>query len=186
MTLYDTAAICAAWASDDPSGLSDYDRDIYDAAKQVLDRILTSGMSDLEKETAIYSWVVNNVNYDWTHQNIMAVTPRESFTPYGGLVNRAAVCLGYATTFQLLCDLAGVECITVVGAAFNSTESHGWNMVRIKGRWYCVEVTWEANFRELGSTRGQEEEWIYFNITSDDMARSDHQWDYDNTPEAVT
>ncbi len=186
MSLYDTSAILAAWEKDDPSGLSSYDRDVYDAAKKVLDKILEQDMSDLEKETAIYRWVVNNVWYDWTHQDAMKETPRESFTPYGGLVNHKALCLGYATTFQLLCDLAGVECITVVGAAFGSLEDHGWNMVRLDGNWYCLDVTWDSNYRESGVSSGREEDWDYFNVTSDDMADSDHQWDYANTPEAVT
>ena len=186
MSLYDTTAIRAAWAADDPSGLSDYDGDIYDAAKQVLDQVLEDGMSDLEKETAIYNWVVHNVDYDWTHQNILLPTPRESFTPYGGLVNHTAVCLGYAATFQLLCDLAGVECITVVGAAFGSREDHAWNMVRLNGNWYCLDVTWDANYREQLELDWPEEYWNHFNVTSDMMAAEDHQWDYANTPEAVT
>lgn len=186
MSLYDTAAIRAAWEAGDPSPLSRYDRDIYNAAQKVLGKILRGGMGDLEKETAIYGWLVNNVDYDWTHQNIMATTPRESFTPYGGLVNHTAVCLGYATSFQLLCDLAGVECITVAGAAFSSREDHGWNMVRLDGAWYCVDATWDANSREMGFAQSKEKDWDYFNVTSDYMALSNHQWDYANTPEAVT
>lgn len=186
MSLYDTSAILAAWETGDPSPLSGYDREIFNSAKKVLDKILKDGMSGLQKETAIYSWIVNNVNYDWTHQDVTRETPRESFTPYGGLVNRTAVCLGYAATFQLLMDLAGVECVTVTGAAFSSLEDHGWNMVRLNGNWYCVDVTWDANYREQGATRGRERDWRFFNITSDDMAATDHQWDYANTPEAVT
>ena len=186
MSLYDTSAILTAWISGDPSPLSGYDQDIYYASKKVLDKILKDGMSDLEKETAVYKWIVNNVNYDWTHQDVLRETPRESFTPYGGLVNHTAVCLGYATTFQLLMDLAGVECITVVGAASESQEDHGWNRVRLNGHWYCVDVTWDANYREYGVTRGREKDWMFFNITSDEMAKTDHQWDYANTPEAVT
>ena len=150
----------------------------------MLRKVLRDGMSDYEKEKAVYEWVVNNVNYDWTHQDVMKKTPRESFTPYGGLVNHTAVCLGYAATFQLLCDLAGVECITVVGAAFSSQEDHGWNMVRLNGQWYCLDATWDANYRESGRRRGQEY-WSYFNVTSDYMADTDHQWDYANTPEAT-
>ena len=187
MSLYDTAAIRAAWASDDPSGLSDYDRDIYDAAKKVLNKVLRDGMSDYEKEEALYNWMVQTINYDWSHNDVMASTPRESFTPYGGLVNKTAVCLGYATTFQLLMDLAGVECITVVGAAFQSTGDHAWNMVRLNGNWYCVDVTWDANAREQTGAWGYSKKyWNYFNVTSDVMARENHQWDYANTPEAVT
>ena len=186
MSVYDTSAILAAWENGDPSFLTDYDKNIYNAAKQVLDQVLKSGMSDLEKETAVYSWIVNHVNYDWTHQDVMSETPRESFTPYGGLVNHTAVCLGYATTFQLLMDMAGVECITVVGAASASQEDHGWNMVRLNGNWYCVDVTWDANHREYyGYLWGLESNWDYFNVTSDVMA-AEHQWDYANIPEAVT
>lgn len=184
MSIYDTSAIRAAWGKGDPSGLSDYDRDIYDAAKKVLDKVLKDGMSDYEKEAAVYGWIVGNVDYDWTHQDAMRETPRESFTPYGGLVNQVAVCLGYATSFQLLMDLAGVECITVVGAAHMSSSDHGWNMVRLNGQWYCVDVTWDANYREQGG-RGRPSDWDYFNVTSDEMAESDHQWDYANTPEAA-
>lgn len=186
MSFYDISAILAAWEAGDLTSLSSYHKNIYDAAKNVLNKVLKDGMSDLEKETAVYNWMVNNINYDWTHQDVMRETPRESFTPYGGLVNHTAVCLGYATTFQLLMDLAGVECITVVGAAHASREDHGWNMVRLNGNWYCVDVTWDANFRESRHTSSQEKEWVFFNITSDEMAATDHQWDYANVPEAVT
>ena len=186
MSVYDTSAILTAWEIGNPAALSGYDRDIYDAAQKVLNTVLSDGMSDLEKETAVYRWIVNKINYDWTHQDVMIETPRESFTPYGGLVKRTAVCLGYATTFQLLMDMAGVECITVVGASRFSTEDHGWNMVRLNGNWYCLDVTWDANYREQKYTAGREKDWIYFNITSDEMAASDHQWDYANVPEAVT
>lgn len=181
MSIYDTAAIRAAWAQGDPSGLSDADRAIYDGARQVLEELLTDGMSDFEKEHAVYTWLVDHVTYDWTHQDVMAETPRESYGPYGGLVNRTAVCLGYATSFQLLMDLSGVECITVVGACFESEEHHAWNMVRLNGEWYCVDVTWDANGREL---LGAVYEWKHFNVTSDEMGRN-HQWDYANTPEAT-
>lgn len=183
MSIYDTSAIRAAWEKGDPSGLSDYDRDIYDAAKKILGEVLKDGMSDYEKEKAIYGWIVFHVDYDWSHQDGMKGTPRESFTPYGGLVKQVAICLGYATSFQLLMDLAGVECITVVGAAHMSSSDHGWNMVRLNGEWYCVDVTWDANYREQGG--GRPEDWSYFNVTSDEMADSNHQWDYANTPEAV-
>lgn len=184
MSLYDTAAIRDAWALGNPYGLSDYDRAIYDAAQKVIGETLKDGMSAYEKEEALYDWMVWNIDYDWTHNDVMVPTPRESFTPYGGLVNHMATCLGFATTFQLLMDLAGVECITVIGAAYYNAGDHAWNMVRLNGSWYCADVTWDANSRErLGSAA----RWTFFNITSDEMAENgDHQWDYANTPEAVT
>ncbi|MDE7221569.1 MAG: DUF4358 domain-containing protein [Oscillospiraceae bacterium] len=181
MSLYDTSAILAAWEAADPSGLTGDDRAVYDAAEAVLSEIIRDGMSNLEKETAAYSWLVNNVDYDWTHQDVLAETDRRSYGPYGGLVDRRAVCLGYAASFQLLMNMCGVECITIVGAAFNSTGDHAWNMVKLNGEWYCVDVTWDANGREQ---LGDAYEWRYFNVTSDEMGKN-HQWDYANTPEAT-
>lgn len=184
MSIYDTAAIRAAWEQGDPAGLSKEDEAVYNEAKKILGEIIRDGMTDLEKETAVYHWLVNSVDYDWRHQDVMEETPRTAYQPYGGLVDRMAVCLGYATSFQLLMDLAGVECITITGAAFRSEEHHGWNMVRLNDEWYCVDATWDANYREQGASTGQEDDWRWFNITSEAMAK-DHQWDYANTPEAT-
>lgn len=181
MSLYDTSAILAAWEKGDPAGLTEYDRAIYDSAEDVLKSILTEGMDGFAKEAAIYEWVIQNVEYDWTHTDVLAETPRESYTPYGGLVDCKAVCLGYATTFQLLAELAGIECVTVVGAAAGA--DHAWNQVQLSGEWYCADVTWEIPYWEDGTMNGRE--WRYFNTTSDYMARTNHQWDYDNVPEAA-
>lgn len=182
MSIYDTSAILAAWEAGDPSGLSGDDRAIYDGAEAVLAEIMADGMTDLEKETAAYGWLVENVDYDWSLQDVLEETGRRAFGPYGGLVDRAAVCLGYATSFQLLMDMSGVECITVVGSCVRNTGDHAWNMVKLNGEWYCVDVTWDANGREQ---LGDIYEWQYFNLTSDEMAAENHQWDYNAVPEAT-
>lgn len=176
MSIYDTSAILAAWRSGDLSALSDYDRAIYQRAAEVLGQLLTDSMSDSDKELAIYGWLVSNVSYDYDHYSLFTQVSRDSYTPYNPLMEGKGVCLGFATTFQLLMDLAGVECITVVGASFDSREDHAWNMVRLDGTWYCVDATWDTGMpRQF---------WRYFNVSSDYMAQTDHQWDYPNTPEA--
>ena len=177
MTLYDTTSILTAWESGDTSPLSPYDRAIYTRAAQVLDAEVTGDMDDLERERAIYAWLTSHVAYDQTHNSLFSVTPRESYTPYNPLVEGIGVCLGFASTFQLLLDMAGVECITVVGASSGSRRDHAWNMVRLDGAWYCVDATWDV---------GRDETlWSYFNVTSDYMAATDHQWDYASVPEAT-
>ncbi len=179
MTLYDTAPILSAWIAGDPAGLSAYDRAIYDAAAAVLESVLTEDMSPVEREEALYTWIAENVVYDWRHADLAERTPRESYTPYGALVDHAAVCLGFASAFQLLADMAGLECITVIGASSSNQSDHAWNMVRLDGEWYCLDVTWD---RRRDDDNGA---WRYFNITSDEMARSNHQWDYAGVPEAT-
>ena len=192
MTLYDTAPIVAAWQSGDPSSLSEYDRAIYNAAKEVLDEIIQPNMTDFEKEAEIYNWVLQNIDYAYVALDVLRETDREAYTPYGGLVNHDAVCLGYAATFQLLTELSGIEGLTVIGAGHNSEEPHGWAMVKLNGEWYCTDPTWDWSFRlsdMISNTGGDGEpkgrEWHFFNTTSDYMARTGHQWDYDSIPEAT-
>lgn len=183
MSVYDTAAILSAWEKGDPAGLSKDDRAIYDAAQAVLAEVLHDGMSDFETEASLYDWVIQNIDYGWSRVDALDQAPREAYTPYGGLVDRKAVCLGYASSFQLLMELAGLECITVVGASHASTVDHAWNMVRLNRAWYCADATWDYAYREAGQMNGCE--WRYFNVTSDFMARTNHQWDYADVPEAV-
>lgn len=177
MTLFDSTAILTAWESGDDSALSREDKQVLDAAKAVLERCVTADMSDYSKELALYTWLTGNVSYDQSHYSKRGA-PRTSYEPYGPLIRGRGVCLGYASTFQLLMDMADVECITVTGAAFRNRENHAWNMVKLNGSWYCTDATWDtSNGGEIGS-------FLYFNVTSDFMALTDHQWDYDSTPEA--
>lgn len=183
MTVYDISDILAAWERGDPAGLSDDSRAIYDAAQGILKEVLHEGMSDFETEAALYDWVVQNIDYGWNRTDVLDQAPREAYTPYGGLVERKATCLGYATSFQLLMEMAGMECVTVVGASHSSTMDHAWNMVRLNGAWYCADATWEVAYRTSGQMNGCE--WRYFNVTSNYMAQTNHQWDYANVPEAA-
>ena len=167
MTVYDTSAILEAWERGDPSGLSDYDRAIYDRAARALGEALADGMTDLEKERALYAWATWNVTYDWSKTDLMEETARDAYTPYGAFVNGKAVCLGMASAFKLL-----------------------MNMVRLDGAWYCVDPTWDMRYtKDPGKTLAEDQwgpgYWKYFNVTSDFMAQTDHQWDYASVPEAL-
>lgn len=188
MTVFDNSAILAAWESGDDSSLSKEDKAVLDAAKKVLDEWTVPGAGKLEIESGLYAWLTTKVSYDRSHYEKRGA-PRTSYEPYGPLMKGKGVCLGYATTFQLLMDMTGVECITVTGAAFQNRENHAWNMVRLNGEWYCVDSTWDHNdfpgsyqeYQELGLDQFRS----YFNVTSQHMADTDHQWDYDNVPEAT-
>lgn len=184
MTLFDNSAILTAWRSGDSSSLSKQDKAVLDAASAVFEEQITPEMTDYDKELALYAWLTGNAGYDHTHYQKKGA-PRTSYEPYGPLVNGKGVCLGFATAFQLLMDMADIECITVTGAAFGNRENHAWNMVRLNGEWYCADPTWDLNpgiATRDGKTFVQYE---YFNVTSQRMADTDHQWDYDNVPEAT-
>ena len=182
MELYDTSAIQRAWESGDDSGLSDKDREILERCREVLGEVLTEGMSAYEMELAVHDWLVEWGSYDRTVYDNPNHSGRTGYRdPWGMLVGGYGNCLGYSSTFQLLMDLSGVECITVVGAAFGSREDHAWNMVKLDGEWYCVDVTWDD---PTGAARNGRHH-RYFNVTSAYLRETDHQWDYRNVPEAT-
>lgn len=108
-------------------------------AQAVVDKIITKNMSDFEKAKAIHDYMVVNIDYDY--DNYLANTiPNASYNVIGALKNKYAVCAGYAKTFDLLCELAGLECTYVTGTAGGP---HAWNQVKIDGKWYNVDVTWD-------------------------------------------
>ena len=124
MTLFDNSAILSAWRSGDSSGLSREDKAVLDAAKRVFAECVAPGMSDYDKEAALYLWLVTHVDYDQSHYEKQGA-PRTSYKPYGPLIEGKGVCLGFAETFRLLMDMAGIECITVTGAAFQTQPARG-------------------------------------------------------------
>lgn len=72
------------------------------------------------------------------------VSSLSSFSSYGALVNRVAVCDGIASAFKLMCLIEGIDCLEVsgVGITKSGSENHAWNKVKIDGKWYIVDATW--------------------------------------------
>jgi len=182
---YDPAAILAAWRSGDKSVLTDKNRKILEACVEVIETLIKDNMTDYEKELAIHDWIVRWTGYD---EDAMSNAPDarpapDSENPYGLLFNQKAVCEGYTSTFQLFMDLLGVECITVKGTSDEGAAAHFWNMVRLDGEWYCVDVTWDDPIGIIW--QGAFVRHKYFNVTSEFLRENDHQWDESLVPEAT-
>ncbi|MDR0671183.1 MAG: hypothetical protein LBF64_02615 [Oscillospiraceae bacterium] len=86
-------------------------------------------VSPAEKVLAVNDYLVSRTAYDLTYAGA---------TAYDALVNRAAVCEGYSLAFGLLMDRLGIEWRYISSAKM----SHAWNLVRLDGAWYHVDVTW--------------------------------------------
>lgn len=181
---YSERRIISAYRSGDYTGLDARDIAILEVVDYVLTEAAPEGMSDYERELAIHDYIIENASYD---SNALSALPffepdPDNTNPYGALVNGRAVCSGYSSAFQLFMDLIGVECITVEGEGNPTREEHAWNMVRLEGDWYCVDVTWDDPIG-VGALSGSIAH-RYFNVTSDYMRRTHHYWDADGVPEA--
>lgn len=95
-------------------------------------------MTATEKVVQIHNYLALTCAYDY--ENYQADTiPRDSYTAYGALVKREAVCQGYSLAFELLMQQLGIPCAIVESDSMN----HAWNAVQLDGAWYHVDVTWD-------------------------------------------
>lgn len=180
---YDRQRLLSAW-EEGGTGLADRDQVILQSCRDLLGDIITEEMSDYEKELAVHDWMIAWAEYDQAALSALpgAQPTPDSDNPYGFFTGRAAICTGYTSTFQLLMDLLDIECVTVEGTAYNGTEDHAWNMVRLDGDWYCVDVTWDDPVSSTPVSPAAAH--MYFNVTSDFMRQFGHQWDEEGVPAA--
>lgn len=102
-----------------------------DAAADKILAEVKDGMSEYEIVKLFYDKLASEVEYNENSENLRDI--------YGALVTKSTVCGGYAKAFSYLCSRIGIESLTITGD-FNSTP-HMWNMVKIDGEWYHVDVT---------------------------------------------
>lgn len=111
------------------------------AVRSLLDGLKLDGLSDYGKIKAIYDWICKNVTYDYA--NLNDNNYKLKFTPYAALINRTAVCQGYATLFYRLALEEGIDA-RVIGGQGNGG-AHGWNIVKICDRYFNLDSTWDAS-----------------------------------------
>jgi len=89
---------------------------------------------------------------------------------YGTLVNRAALCGGYASSFLYLTELAGLNSVFIAGESERGI-SHAWNAVYLDGSWHFVDVTWNRPGRKF-----DEVNHAYFLINTETLKKGRY-WD---------
>ena len=107
--------------------------------KQIIKKIINNGMSDFDKVKAINDYMIKNVSYDTENYKKNSI-PYESYTALGAMEKKVAVCAGYAKMFKILASCAGLEATYVSGDT--PYGGHAWNQVKVDGKWYNIDVTW--------------------------------------------
>ena len=135
--------------------------------KKVTSKI-TPDMSEFDCELYFHDYIVNNCRY---FKEIYSGSENQKcYTSYGCLVNKKAVCGGYTAAFSLLLSKVGIKSSTVEGERKDKTENigHVWNAVKLDGKWYYVDVTWDDP-----SGKSDTISYDYFNLTTKQI-EADH------------
>ncbi len=110
------------------------------AVAELLESLQLDGKSSYEKFQAVYSWMCDHITYD--HENLSNEDYKLKYTAYAALINRTAVCQGYANLLYRLMLELGVDCRLIRG--YGNDGRHGWNIVRLGDYYYNADATWDA------------------------------------------
>ncbi|MBQ8235097.1 MAG: hypothetical protein IJZ37_00250, partial [Clostridia bacterium] len=128
----------------------------FEQAADVFLKDIPLSLNEYETEKAIHDKLISNLTYSSDSNN-----PHNA---YGALIEIQCVCEGYAEAFQYLLYKRGILSVRVTGTAGGG--NHAWNIFRINGAYYHVDVTWDDAYENHIS-------YGYFNLTSAQIS-SDH------------
>ena len=125
--------------------LSDADQEAQmdQAVADLLSSLDLSSKTDYQKIKAIYDYICSNITYDY--DNLYDDSYTVTHSSYAALINKKAVCQGYASLFYRLALEAGIDARVISG---DSGGPHAWNIVKIEGSYYNLDSTWDAGNTE--------------------------------------
>lgn len=102
----------------------------YNAAVDAIVAAAPADGSDFEKLLYLHDYFVENYSYDYTY------TIRDAYTFF---VEKTGVCQAYMQALTATASKLGIESIPVTSASMK----HAWNLVKLDGEWYHVDITWD-------------------------------------------
>ena len=128
-------AIAKAYKSGNSSRLSYTDKKVLSKVKKILSQNIRSGTPDEEKALVLHDWICKNATYEsYTKGN---VSGQVNYVDV--LFKGKACCAGYSGVYQLFMQCLGIDNQVAI------SQTHGWNVVKIDGKWYNVDITYDYN-----------------------------------------
>lgn len=146
-------------------------------ASDIINKIISPDMDDVEKVKAVHDYIVINTKYDLEGYEGKHDLPPSSFTEEGVLIKGKAVCQGYAEAFQLFMELLNIKSKIVSGSDKITGIGHAWNMVSLYDEWYHIDVTWDDPVPD----QENRVKYNYFLLRDEDM-EDDHYWKKSDYP----
>ncbi|MCR5213266.1 MAG: hypothetical protein K6E10_02550 [Eubacterium sp.] len=108
----------------------------FDKLKNLSERL--KGKSDYDTVVNVHDYLIENFEYDYS-------TSMVNHTDIDGFRDGVMVCSGYGLAAYYLLNTNGVETriITGYGGEGEGSANHLWNMVKLDGEWYNLDITWD-------------------------------------------
>lgn len=137
--------------------------------KTLATKLTKHAQTDRQKVDSIFYWITDNITYDvvaykkpplkrYPDFNLDSNLDSAAYMKQYNLAvvnmvlqNKKAICDGYSRLFKSLCDYSGVDARVINGGArYNiiseMIEAHAWNAVKLKDKWYLLDLTWASGY----------------------------------------
>lgn len=152
-----------------------------DQAMAEYTKVLRGRMKDYDAALKIYVRMINLLDYDSVTLEQVERNQKRGMhdekqpdhlrSVYGALVMKKAVCAGYAKGFQYIIQSLGIECLSVVGPC-KGLGAHQWNIIRLNGQYYHIDVTWGDHSNTDSSKSHEGVSYNYFCLTEKEIKKS--------------
>ena len=117
----------------------------------VVSQVVKSTDTPVQKIMKLRKWIMDRTTYDprviadenfhdaKNHSDASVFLHREKIN---GTMQYVTVCEGYSKCYNNLLKKAGIE------SEFVSAYPHAWNLVKLNGKWYHMDVTWDDQFKD--------------------------------------
>ena len=162
MTSYDEASKKVSWEFFvEESEFESKQKAFYEMVETYLTKI-NSTDSESMRAMLLYYAVIDDLKYDYSligenYNNLSKKEANLKSSPYYVLAQKSGICTNIAQAYMFLCTQADIVCGTVLHKG--GSGMHMWNIVKIDGKYYYCDPTWDAN-----------ESLRYFGITAADRA----------------
>lgn len=153
-------------------------KQIESAVNSIISNLnLSSVQDEYEKEKLIHDALSTQVEYDFESiDSIDVYRFAYAHSIVGVFITKKAVCDGIAKAVKLLLNTVNMNCIVVTGRSLlEKSNAHTWNIVRINGQAYHLDVTWDLTKFTRNSIC-----YDYFNLSQYEIQK-DHN-DFQDIP----
>ncbi len=138
--VYDTTVYYTIFYNIEYYTTKSQENELDEKVDEVIDSFnFNDSTTEKEKSDKIYRYITKNIRYDYKNLYDDSYTLKQS--AYAALINKTAVCQGYATLYYKMAKECGLKVRVITGESFG--ENHAWNIVKIGGKYYYLDSTWD-------------------------------------------
>ena len=119
----------------------DYDEEYVKETQKAIDKataeilhMIDEDMTDFQKVMTVHDYMVLNYEYD---ARVLDDPDADVVRDITMMLTKKGVCMGYSYAFKHVMNELGIEC----GYVESDFMNHEWNIVKIDGEWYHIDVT---------------------------------------------